>query len=304
MVDPLRFVDIHLKTAMSEAGFYVTLPCNASLYVYPDNTISSYRTMLSRTLNLKGEWEVGLIEFVYPISWYTFPEEDAAYIVTDGRNRLEDFEEQGHGHHAVGEGIKISIDNDGQSISKLCNRLKTGYYEDIVFLIREINTTLPPGTTLGYDHVKNKVFLKAPPKISLTFFGRLAIILGLKPGAAIESAKKHDENYIGGVTPVTYAPHQADINGGFYTLYIYTDIIEYQSVGDSYVPLLRCVHIDGENNKIVSVRYDKPHYVPVNKASITEIAIEVKDDQDQNVRFTYGKVSAKLHFRPVKQVVF
>lgn len=36
-----------------------------------------------------------------------------------------------------------------------------------------------------------------------------------------------------------YAPHQCDINGGFYTMYVYTDIIQYQTVGDSYVPLLR-----------------------------------------------------------------
>lgn len=286
---------------MSEGGFYLTLPCNASLAVYPENTISSYRTMLARTISLKGEWEVGLIEFEFPKSWYTFPEEDGAYIVTqedDGGKKSE--------HYAVGEGIKIHINNGAQTISKLCNTLKTGYYEDVLFLIREINTTLPPGTTLGYDHVKNRVFLKAPPKMSLTFYGKLAVILGLNPGVAIESTNhaNEEEEYGRGITAVTYAPHQADINGGFYSLYIYTDIIEYQSVGDAHVPLLRCVHIDGENNKILSVRYDKAHYVPVNKTTITDITIEVKDDQNQKVRFTYGKVSAKLHFRPVKQGVF
>lgn len=256
--------------------------------------------MLARTISLKGEWEVGLIEFEFPKSWYTFPEEDGAYIITqddDGWKKSD--------HHVVGEGIKIHISNGAQTISKLCNTLKTGYYEDVLFLIREINTTLPPGTTLGYDHVKNRVFLKAPPKISLTFYGKLAVILGLTPGVAIESANTaNEEEYGRGITAVTYAPYQADINGGFYSLYIYTDIIEYQSVGDAHVPLLRCVHIDGENNKILSVRYDKAHYVPVNKTTITDITIEVKDDQNQKVRFTYGKVSAKLHFRPVKQGLF
>lgn len=289
---------------MSEGGFYLTLPCNASLAVYPENTISSYRTMLARTINLKGQWEVGLIEFEYPISWYTFPEEDAAYIVTSGQNTSEDDEEQVSERHAVGDGIKIQISNGSRPISKLCNTLRTGYYEDVLFLIREINATLPPRMTLGYDHVKNRVFLKAPPKTSLTFYGKLAVILGLKPGVAIESAEQVNEDYSDRVASVAYAPHQADINAGFYSLYIYTDIIEYQSVGDAYVPLLRCVHIDGENNKIVSVRYDKAHYVPINKTSITEISIEVKDDQNQKIPFTYGKVCAKLHFRPVKQSVF
>lgn len=53
--------------------------------------------------------------------------------------------------------------------------------------------------------------------------------------------------------------------------FIYSDVIEFQSVGDSYVPLLRCVHIQEEHNQIINVQYKKPHYVPVNKSHITEI---------------------------------
>ncbi len=77
-------------------------------------------------------------------------------------------------------------------------------------------------------------------------------------------------------------------------------MIEYQSVSDSYVPLLRTVHIEGASNDFVSVSFNKPHYAPVNKSNIMDICIEVKDDQNKHVRFTYGKVVAKLHFRPVK----
>ncbi len=43
-----------------------------------------------------------------------------------------------------------------------------------------------------------------------------------------------------------------------------------------------------------------PHYVSVNKSNITDICIEVKDNQNKHVRFTYGKVVSKLHFRHVK----
>lgn len=38
-------------------------------------------------------------------------------------------------------------------------------------------------------------------------------------------------------------------------------------------------------------------------ASITEITTQVKDNENQDVRFSYGKVCAKLHFRPVKRFV-
>ncbi len=47
-----------------------------------------------------------------------------------------------------------------KNISKVCNALKPGYYEDVLFLVREINTNLPPRVTIGYDHVKNRTFLK------------------------------------------------------------------------------------------------------------------------------------------------
>ncbi len=154
--------------------------------------------------------------------------------------------------------------------------------------------------TIGYDHVKNRTFLIAPLKTSLIFHGKFAIILGLKPGVPLGSVNKSRKDHSGDATVVTYAPHQADIRGAFYSMYIYIDIIEYQSVGDSHVPLLRTVHIEGASNDFVSVRFDKPHYAPVNKSNITDICIEVKDDQNKHVRFTYGKVVAKLHFRPVK----
>ncbi len=57
---------------MDDRGFYVTLACNASLSVYPENRISSYTTRLAKTINLKGEWQVGLAEIEYPRSWYSF----------------------------------------------------------------------------------------------------------------------------------------------------------------------------------------------------------------------------------------
>lgn len=282
---------------MAEDGFYVTLPCNASLSVYPENRISCYTTRLARTINLKGEWQVGLIEFEFPITWYTFSEQDCRFILNNGETKVSD----GLRYDNYGEGKEIdTLINTNQNISNELYMLKYGYYDDILFLIREINANMPPQVKLGYDHVKNKVFLKAPPKMSLTFFGKLAVILGLKPGVSIESANHTRENHSTGTTPVTYAPYQADINAGFYSLFIYSDIIEYQSVGDYYVPLLRCVHIAGEKHKVVSVRYDKPHYAAVNKTSINEITIQVKDDQNQEVNFSYGKVCAKLHFRPVK----
>ena len=54
-----------------ESEFYVTLPSNSSVEYFPDNKTLNFVTKLSRTLQLDGEWEVGLAEIDYPHTWYT-----------------------------------------------------------------------------------------------------------------------------------------------------------------------------------------------------------------------------------------
>lgn len=259
---------------MAGGDFYVTLPSNASSTTYPDNRISNYRIKLAKALDLRGEWEMALIEIQYPRTWTSFLEADAVFTVTDKpRSRSRK--------------IKMAV----------------GYYPTMAKLIAEVNYLLyKESITLGYDVVINKVYLKKmDPEVSLTFKGRLAQMLGVIPGVAWGTPS---ESTMGNQPDVTrhYAQYPADIHGGLNTLYIYTDIIEYQAVGDSFVPLLRCVQISGENNDVVTVAFDKGHYVPVCRSHIDDIVIEIKSDQNLDIPFTYGKVVCKLHFRPVKQL--
>lgn len=48
--------------------------------------------MLARTINLNGKWEVGLVEFEHPLSWYTFNEEDAAFTINNGETTVRNGE--------------------------------------------------------------------------------------------------------------------------------------------------------------------------------------------------------------------
>ncbi len=279
---------------MGDHGFYVTLPCNASLSVYPENRISSYTTRLAKTINLKGEWQVGLVEIEYPRSWYTFKDNNVFFTINTAPAPP-----QKHasipGEEVFNELSRIYIVRD--------LHVNGGYYDNVSAVISSINNVLEPDALLTYDQLINKVQVAAKPNISVTFFEKLSAILGTDPNVPLgRSAYRANADFTRSL--ITNAPHQADINGGFYMMYVYTDIIEYQSVGDSYVPLLRCVHITGEKNDTVSVRYDKPHYVSVNKSLITDITIELKNDQNREIPFSYGKVVVKLDFRPAKQSGF
>lgn len=164
--------------------------------------------------------------------------------------------------------------------------LQRGYYSEIPVLLEVMNNLISrgpdhPEALLHYDRVTGKVRLKTNGPYTIQAGGRLANMLGLVPN-------RHTK------TP----PFKADITAGFSTLYVYTDIVEHQIVGDFYVPLLRCVPVRGQSDECVNIVYDKPHYIPVSKHHIDTITIEIKSDQNKKVPFRSGKVLVKLHFRP------
>ena len=63
-----------------ESELYVMLPSNSSTQYFPDNKTSNFLTKLPRTLQLDGEWEVGLAEIDYPHTWYN---------IREGKNSVE-----------------------------------------------------------------------------------------------------------------------------------------------------------------------------------------------------------------------
>ena len=91
-------------------------------------------------------------------------------------------------------------------------------------------------------------------------------MLGFTPGEVFETLED-------GIPKDLYtAPHPADVEAGMYNIFVYTDIVEYQTVGDSYVPLLRIVHIAGADNRIMTRTYDRPHYHRLCKTHINKSA--------------------------------
>ena len=51
-------------------SFYVTLPSDSSSKYFPENKVSHFYTRLPTPIELRGDWEVGLVEFKYPHTLY------------------------------------------------------------------------------------------------------------------------------------------------------------------------------------------------------------------------------------------
>jgi hypothetical protein len=245
---------------MEHSGFYLTLPSNASAQIYRNNQSSKYTTNFPKPIELSEAWEVGLSEITYPHSWYNIKAKDRDFY-------CKRFSEP----------------------AKLI-KLKKGFYRTVDRIVSELNEHLTLNKMeifLFYNPIHKRIQISGPANGGIKTSGNLSYMLGMGPN---KWTYVNDKLF----------PFPADIHAGFYNIFVYTDIITYQRVGDSCVPLLRTVHIDGKDGDIVTVNYDKPHYVHVSKNYIENILVELKTDQNENIEFTYGKTIVKLHFRPTK----
>lgn len=251
----------------SNSGFYITVASNASMQVYPNNKIWHFRTKLAKPIVLNGSYEVGILEVQYPRNWQSFSSDEARVTII-GPN-----------------GKKHTID------------LTLGFYDTIYKLLKEINHHLGNNETLShinlqYNNIANKIHVFGARGYSFIFRGQLAEMLGFVPGIPFEVDSTNSKQ--------KPAPHPADIFGGCYNIFIYSDIVDYQMVGDSHTPLLRCINICNDTHTMPTLSYDKPHYSPLCKSVLDDIEIALKNDRDQYIPFLYGKVIIKLHFKLVK----
>ena len=123
--------------------------------------------------------------------------------------------------------------------------LKETQYSSIEQLTKALNAGMSKETQtkvkFSYNRSSRKVSVDVKHDTTVWFTGQLATVLGFDQDTLIE--KK------------TSSPYPADINGGFSSMYVYTDIVDAQFVGDVKVPLLRIVNIEGEYGNTVHASF-------------------------------------------------
>jgi roadblock/LC7 domain-containing protein len=100
------------------------------------------------------------------------------------------------------------------------------------------------------------------------------------------------------------AERVCDLQRGFYSLFIYCDVVEPVVVGDAKVPLLRTVNIGGKEGLTINRIYQNVQYVPLHRKQFDTVEIDIRDDTGRRVPFERGKVVVTLHFRQRKPAYF
>ena len=287
-------------------SFYVTLPSNSSMDLYPNNTISAFSVSLKEPIRLETNYEVALVEMTYKHSWSL--NVGKLFVDLVDPNYLDTFN---------------LIYHDGENIKNFAYRLNG---EIVQFYLRkkydrrfnlqqnsltEENTLLPTTefgiTNQDYqviEQIKSLQWFKTLPNFTADPFRFVIHILG-------KAKVRFDGNILKilNLREKWYETSENDkwISSGviedtnpnlIQSLFVYCDIIDYQYVGDEYVPLLRNVIVENSFPKTAIAHYDNPHYVNINKSEINSIHVEIRDDLGEKIKFDQGKVIVKLHFRP------
>ena len=188
----------------------IELVPNASAQLFPDNTLSPFTNFLPEQLNLDGPWEVAISEISYPSMYQS---------VTEGKFMFFD-----------------------KKFSKSTNfyYLEPGLYPSITDIVEAMNILIQERHNHSENCNKVKVSRRtqkieidlANEGSGLAFFSTdLGHIFGSNVGNEFGVMLR-------GKGP--YKPEFAYDIVRIHSLMIYTDLIEYNIVGDTKAPLLRC----------------------------------------------------------------
>lgn len=263
------------------SGFYITLPSNTKGKISnSENTLSSYTTYLAKPLNLRNDWEIGLVEVIYPLSFYN---------VRNATDCGIDFVE-------VKPGKLYSFENSHKTIPP-------GYYSKPAELMKLLNDALFVKANLegeedrflglfeySFESGHVQFTSNSPHTGDLVFSEGLKDLLGfsktnitLPPYQAVRTDKPLRLNL--------FVPDQ---------LFIYSDLVSNVFVGDSLAPLLRAVVVDSEKSfgTTISKSFESPHYVKLAKNYFNSIDINIRNSLGDLAPFQFGTVTCKVHLRP------
>jgi len=254
-------------------SFYLFLPSNVSPQYFPGNRISAFQVKLPKRISFTpNEYEVALTEFSYLhcMKTYISKNDRSVEYLEEPRNGISNLR-----HH--------SLPNINYSNPKV--------------LVQEINTLLCSGFEepigqLGISDKTNKVRLRVSKgKVWLTK------TIGENLGFSEKNLHKDKIFFI-----FNEGSHEAEKEpitlGGMNHIFVYSDIVQRQIVGDALVPLLRIVNITGKTGDVVTQTF-RPYYLPINKLEFNTIEVLLCNEFGEEIHFERGQSIVTLHFRKI-----
>ena len=257
---------------------------NAPAQLFPDNTLSSFTNFLPEQLNLEGQWEVAISEISYP-SMYQNDTEGKFMFFDRKLSKSSDF-------YYLERGLYPSITDIVEAMNTL-NQERHNHSENCVTVKVSRRTQ------------KVEIYLANEGSGLALFSTDLGHIFGSNVGSEF------------GVMLRGKGPHKPKFAYDIvriHSLMIYTNLIEYNIVGDTKAPLLRCFPFISKLNPrdiITTGQYmnyqtfSNLQFRPLLKNSFHSIHIDLRDTSGEKIPFvSVGITPLVLIFRKASNIHF
>ena len=262
----------------------IELVSNASGELFPNNTLSSFTNFLPEQVNLEGQWEVAISEITYASMYQN---------ITEG---------------------KFVFFDEKLAKSTSTYKLEPGLYTSITDIVEAMNTLIQERNnhnetyiTVKVSRISQKVVLMLGKDTSGLAF--CSIDLGHNFGNNVGNAF--------GVLMIGKGLHESEFAYDIvriHSLMIYSNLVEYNLVGDTKAPLLRCFPFISKLNggDIITTgqylnyqTFSNLQFRPLLKNSFHSIHIDLRDTSGEKIPFVSVDINRLvLMFRMVSNIHF
>ena len=309
---------------MSDNDFYITLESNADYENNPKNTQNNFKITLQTPIDLKGEWETGLAQIIFPHSWHekimrnNHPHSIFSiklHTPGDGKDdpvastywRKLDLEPKNY--HTIKDlvmAIRNTVEFSKRNMVQFIYRGSVGGAVDTDFLrinvvdgaLLAINITLAKILSYDVDMIRREKWTEGV-SIQKEYVGYGPEWLIIKPvhQKAVDAAQRQflpsplSEN-------IQIKVSEADKEIGiFQNIYINSDLIQTQFVGNTRANVLRILAPVKKKGQVETFNFSPIFYFPLRIIKFNTIEINITGDTGTLVPFDGGVVVVVLHLR-------
>jgi hypothetical protein len=283
-----------------EDEFYLTLLSDASLNFYPENRHNFFTVQLPRTIHLSEDFRVAATSITFPQTVQNMTADNNRLILEMDKYDPKDPDEVfklrvtinvPHDNYAniyeVIKGLNVAaaekfMNIKGEQLGDLFKINEATQRIEIDSLQRDL---LCKKSKIQYDGTKSQCHMTR-----LYLEGRLALMCGFDPD-------KH--NLLNKNETIGRYPY--NLNLGFPNqLFIHTDIIESQIIGDKKTQVLKiCPILDkmASFGDVTERTFHNCDFLKLAKRSFDKITIQIKDNKDALLPFLFGSLTVQLLFK-------
>lgn len=296
---------------MSESGeFYMHLISDASLNYFPSNVISEFTTKLPHEVDLPGTWQVALCNIAYQKTWGNISTRNEGtirlklYQKTSGEKGIYEpkLKVQGvldPGHYATAEALTKAIYDQFEGLKRWDSNPSVSH-KWTTFRLRDILDIIPQHSNkLSFSVKENPYSCDA---LTLYLSSNLANLIGFQEFTSATQRNLKIQLALNGGDEIPKTKALSGImnlNSGIHSLFCYSSLVRNTMVGDTQVPLLRIVPVQGNDGDYIYETFEDRQYLPLASHRFSTIQVLIGDRLGNKIKFSHGSapVIIVLHFK-------